>query len=429
MVWLAPLIVAVLVGGVLALPDGRNPLKAGQADISPGPGGVVEVVSRSGATRSLTHTARLDSGDALTVRQGVAKITVADGSVLVARAGRRARPDSSLRLGRTPELTAGDLLVRTPDHTTVQSSGTDVTAVATGDPAALRLTKTLAVGVGVYAGKAEVDSAGARGAVRALRAIEVASLGELPAHPAALQIRTSDPWDRRYLAAAIDIDQNLGPLTATFDRTGASEDVRPASLGNGVPDQAELNRLRDAARRMTGSALSPSQTLIASAIAALGQRGTFASRWSSAFRFRAQGATWGLVATDQGVNARALLGRIRDVIDVLPSPLRALAAPVPTPQPSTPTGGSAPAATGSAPAGGAAAGTPSAVGTAGTADTSGAAAASPTGGTGSSPLVTVPPVTVPPPTGSSNIVGDTVDTVTGLLGGLLGVVPQAGSGS
>jgi hypothetical protein len=56
----------------------------------------------------------------------------------------------------------------------------------------------------------------------------------------------------------------------------------------------------------------PGETLVGATLVRLGRQGTFTQRWSRAFAFRDEGASWGLVALDQGVTD---VGRVTGDLD------------------------------------------------------------------------------------------------------------------
>jgi hypothetical protein len=66
---------------------------------------------------------------------------------------------------------------------------------------------------------------------------------------------------------------------------------------------------------------SPGETLVGAVIVVLSQHGSFVDRWSSVFGFRDDGADWGLVAADQGVDRGPLLAELDGAITRATAPL------------------------------------------------------------------------------------------------------------
>src|SRR5690606_7698895 len=121
-----------------------------------------------------------------------------------------------------------------------------------------------------------------------------------------------DPWDRRYLAAAVEVGETLQSLAQGYTNNLNPGEGRTPGFFRlvlpGLDDEPEFSGdLIDGER-------PPGETLIGAAITDLGRRGSFVQRWSSVFTFRDQGALWGLVALDQDVSGTPLLGTVQEAI-------------------------------------------------------------------------------------------------------------------
>ncbi|HEV7887882.1 MAG TPA: hypothetical protein VGO92_10000, partial [Acidimicrobiales bacterium] len=224
-------------------------------------------------------------GDRVRVQQGSADVRVPKGQLAL-------RQGSELRIGPSPEVLAGDLLVVPSGSLAVQSAGSE--AVVRG---AARVTRDFAVTVASYAGEADVRSAGSSLKVPALRQATVAALGELPRAAAPLQYRNDDQWDRRFLADAIDLGVELQSrsdgASAQFRNQG-----RTAGFYRLLFPQLEGQPFSEA---LLDPARPPGEHVVGAAVSLAGKDGDFAARWQKVFAFRGQGATWGLVAMDQAV--------------------------------------------------------------------------------------------------------------------------------
>jgi hypothetical protein len=203
----------------------------------------------------------------------------------------------------------------------VSVADTDI-SIADG---AARLSRGVGLTAASYTADVHLDSAGATRQIDPLRQISVASLGQPPTGVAPLVVDPADPWDRRFLADAIDLGQRLEALSSGFTANLRRGTVLDLAFFTGVvPALAQqpaftadlLDGERDAG-----------ETVVGAAIAQLGDRGTFAERWQSVFSFRDSGAGWGLVALDQGVDGGEVLAAVRSAVDAAP-----LATPTTRPQ-------------------------------------------------------------------------------------------------
>jgi hypothetical protein len=292
---------------------------AGCSDDGPGEGEArLEVEGRAVVERDGDEQEVVDGGtnvgpgDRIEVTDGVATMAMRGGSRLELRAGRGDAGDSVLLMGEVPVLEAGDLLVSSPASTDVESAGTTLTI----EEGAAQVTRAHGVAVAAYEGTVNLDSAGQERTVPALRQMLVPRLGRPPQAPRPLAYDEDDPWDRRFLGAAIDVGDRLDALATGYTRNLRDGEGRTPGFFRlvlpGLDDEpdfgAELIRLDR----------PPGETLIGAAITDLGRRGDFVDRWESVFRFRDEGAHWGLVALDQDVSGTPLLGAIEQAVSSSP---------------------------------------------------------------------------------------------------------------
>lgn len=326
----AALSAIVMVAGVAAIVAEDESLPTAGARVRLAGEAFVEDVD--GSRRSLDDGDIVGPGDIVEVTGGTAVLELADGGTVEGREGRDTVDDSRLEVGAPVRLLAGDALVAGPAGVAVEAAGTIVTLRSANDSAA-RIRRELAVTTATYEGSTAVDSAGQRRAVPALRQLGVASVGRPPTEAAPLRFDDSDPWDLRYLGGAIALTRSLDALSVTFTaqgvaRTSASdyEALLPKLADEPTFDSNDLDRSRPAG-----------ETLVGAAIAALGERTSFDRRWDEVFDFRDQGAAWGLVAFDQGVDDGPVLADVDRALalSVQLVPPEEVAAPPPTAPPAT----------------------------------------------------------------------------------------------
>lgn len=268
------------------------------------------IVRQGGEEETVTDDdVDLRVGDAVTLTDGTGRLDLGNGTHLELRAGAGEDPDSELVMGPIPTLESGDVLATTDEELALTVDGTRVRIVA----GSARASRTSGLEVAAYDADIELDSAGQERSVPALREMQVPAVGHPPDAARPFEYDASDPWDRRFLGEAIDLGQRLQALSdgytqnlpATTPRTPAFfEEVLP-----GLVDDIDFGAGLVDAQRPVGD------TLVGAAIVDLGRRGAFLDRWRSVFRFRDEGAAWGLVALDQGVDGSPLLGAVTRAVD------------------------------------------------------------------------------------------------------------------
>ena len=298
--------VAVLLAGILAaVLAGRDGLPAAGARITVD--GRASVTRVDGTTDALSSGDIVRAGEAVQAEEGSFVLELAGGGALEGRASLDRAADTRVVVGARPELVAGELLVLGDEGIDVDAGGTVVTLVESG--AAARVDRGFAVRAGAYRGGVAVDSAGQERTVAALRQLGIASLGRPPGSAEPFLVDEADPWDRRFLGAAIDLGARLDGYSRAFTGDavpGASRDV--ALFEAALPAVADEPAFPGALRSMSDQ--PPGELLVGTAIAVLGERGEFDDRWQQIFGFREDGAGWGLVALDQGVDDATLLTEV-----------------------------------------------------------------------------------------------------------------------
>lgn len=363
------------------------------------------IVERDGERETIEGSTDLGPGDRVEVLEGTGLLQLRDGVRMEMRAGIGDADRSVLVMGEVPVLEAGDLLVAAPEASRVEAAGTLV-EVREG---AAQVSRSFGMGVSAYDGDVLLDSAGQEREVRALREMRVPALGRPPREPRPVTYDDDDPWDRRFLGAAIDLGRRLEQLATGYTGSLPPGEGRTPGFFRivlpGLEDEDEFDA------DLLDPAWAPGETLVGAAIADLGRHGTFRERWSAVFGFRDDGAEWGLVALDQEVSSTPLLGTIEQAVSASPFGfVDEVAAPPDAGSPDEPGAPGEPP--GSAPPG--------------------------TAPPGTSPPGTAPPPTNPPPTTSppppttapddtlSPILDPVVEPVTEVVGGLLGGLLDSG---
>jgi hypothetical protein len=387
-------------------------LKEGEARLEVN--GRATIERADGDRESVDGGADVSSGDRVWIDEGSALMRLSGGTQLELREEvDDAAAPTTLVMGKRPVLEAGDLLVMTSKSIGIEADGTEV-EVTDG---AARLTRAFGMSVASYDADVKLDSAGVPAHVPALREMVVPDLGRPPQRPRPILYNedvTSDPWDLRFLGAALALGDRLESFATGL--TNALPDGEGRTPGffrivfPGLEDEAgfgadliELDR-------------APGETLIGAAISDLSTRGDFVSRWSNVFSFRDEGAAWGIVALDQAVRSDPLVGSVEEALDSFGEAAAFVEPLAPDPVTTDPT-------------------TPPSGDDAGTDGTDGGGDGG--GGGGGTPTTTAPPVTLPPVTTPTlppllpdppeelepvvdPVAGLLDDLLGGLLGGLLG---------
>jgi hypothetical protein len=413
--WPVPAVLAVLAALTLVPDFGSSGPAPGEAFVTIDGSariervdGTVEVVD-GGAGGARPGHATLRQGDRFDLVDGRADLELA-GSIQM-----QAVASTSIVMGRTPDLRTGRLLVTGAQPTEVGSGGTRLRfGTAEGHRYAGRVARTAGLSIGLYLGRAEIDSAGTTRTLTALRRADVPALGEITGGQP-LRYDREDAWDRRYLRDAMVLDERLASvLPGLVDRSrrdGGTVASLVAVLGavDGMPSRRTLSPLVDPDRPLD-------DVLVGATISRLAE-GDFAAQWRGAFRFRDAGATWGLVTLDRGLTSKAVLQALDRVVKATPLDFADRPSAGGSPGGSrSGTGG----ASGTGAGGGGTGTRPSGGGGGGGGGGSGGGGTDDTVVTLPPVLPTIPPTTLPPlPPATTNPVG-------GIVGGVGDVVDRVG---
>jgi hypothetical protein len=297
---------AVLVAPVFACSDDDPEEGEGRLELEDGS---ALVVRQDGDREEIDDDTEVATGDAVTLREGSGRIELRGGTVLELRAGVGDDVDTVLVMGPEPVLEEGDLLVETTTRF-VLSAGE--TSIELRDGAA-RVSRAIVLEVASYDADVHLDSAGQERDIPGLREMQVPAEGLPPEEPRPFEYEPEDPWDRRFLSDAIELGDRLEGLGDGYTANLDDDDGRTVGFFRailpGLVDEGELTS------ELLGRGRAPGETLIGAAIADLGRRGTFAERWQAVFAFRDAGASWGLVALDQGVDRGSLLDAVTDAVE------------------------------------------------------------------------------------------------------------------
>lgn len=409
----AAVAVALVVLGV-ACGDGDQKNEAGRITVD----GRAEVGAPGEDITEVRGTAPVHYGQRVNVREGTAVIRLSGTGdrQLELRGGSNvelASGTGSASAAVSPVLLGGGVLVTTGTGELALTAG-EVGIVVRG---AAQVSGGQPMVVSSYTGSADVAVAGQTVTVPALRQLVVPAAGPLPATPAPVAYDAGDAWDLRYLGDAMALGDELDARSQGFSAQVGPSDGHTADFFRGLLDPLAGQP------SFTDEALSadrpPGETLVGAAIAVEATMGTFDERWIEVFAFRDQGASWGLVALDQGVTRSPLVTLVDEAIGKGPSlitttpPAGSDGAQSGIALPRTPTGGS---------------GSSSGNGN-GNGSGSGSGGQSGTDPPPASPTTTLPAGGSPPgPKGPLNtgvpviddLVNALVDTLSGLLRGLGG---------
>lgn len=406
----AALSVIVLVVGIVAAStyDDGTSIPEGGAHVQVD--GIAAITRAGGGTRELRGGTTLGAGDVVEAKEGTFVVTLADGATIEGRARRADVAATRLTIGTPPDLAAGEALVSARNGTSITAAGSQVALQEPGS--VVRVRKALGVRSETYKGTMLLDSAGQQRSVPALRRVDVPVLGRPAAAPTPLTVDATDPWDLRYLGQAIELTRTLDSFSRTLTGSlGPAEGRTPGFYEQLLPQLGSADGYGSALFADRRSA-PQGETLVGAAIAALGDRGSFAERWRSVFSFRSDGADWGLVATDQGVAPDPLTKALAAAVNSAPLQFALGPAPAATPTTTPPPTTSAPPPATTAP--------PPPTTTSPT-----------TPPTTAPPPVTTPPLlpppTLPPPPETNvPVLDDLLGAVGGLVNGLLGGASRGG---
>lgn len=304
------LVVALAVAALAPVGCSKNQPAEGEARLEVDGQAIVE--RRDGAEEVVEDNTNLRPGDRVELNEGFGRLVLRDGVRLELRAGIGDAANTMVRMGTTPVLEAGDLLVTAPRSARLAAAGTTMVV----EQGAAQVSRVLGMAVATYDGDVRLDSAGIRRDVPALREMRVPALGRPPAQARPLDYSAGDPWDRRFLGEAIELGRTLQALANGYTQNLRSGEGRTPGFFRLVLPGLSDETAFDAS--LIDLAKPPGETLVGAAITELGRRGGFVDRWRSVFGFRDQGAEWGLVALDQGVAGTPLLGAIEQAVGTSP---------------------------------------------------------------------------------------------------------------
>ena len=317
---------------------------------------------------------RLVTGDTVRMEEGDAVLELPGDRSMRLRAASADRESTEVTLSAVPVVVEGDAVVIADDELRFRAGDVEVTL----REGAARVQQALSVTIALYAGSADVRSAGRPfpGGLAALRQVSVPATGLLPRTPSPLLYddEDPDPWDREFLGEAIDLGAALDERARGFTgQLGPRASVDGSLLRRVLPSLADEDDFGD--ELLTDAERSAGEALVGAAIVVESDGAPFRARWNDVFAFRDDGARWGLVALDQQVKRDALLGTINDAVGR--SPLLFAASPQ-----RTGSGGSGRSTTSTTPGG----------------DDTTTSTTRPGDGGGSTTTTTTPPLTLPPVT-------------------------------
>lgn len=288
---LTVLIAGLVVAGVDSVD--RNKVAPGTARLEPS--GLVEVSVAGAPFVRASHGRTLRARDQVRVIDGRAVLELTKSKVEL-RAG------SVLTIHEKDQPTAislddGDLLIEAGRGDTVAvDGGTAVVKVA----GSAKLRRGVSLAAGVYTGTARFERNDQGLNVSQYRQAAVVGTGILPPAAEPLSLAQSDEWDRRMLGPVMALDEQLMLITQAFE-ADAPAAVGPETYKEWVPRASGLPLTSE---MLAGRAVG--ENLVGVTLVAL-DKGDFLTRFQSIFGFRAEGASWGLVAADRAINPNPVL--------------------------------------------------------------------------------------------------------------------------
>lgn len=237
---------------------------------------------------------QLEGGDGELVElQADTQVTLVDGS------------HATLEIGKALGVTGEDRPF------TVESRGTAVRVAAGG---ATRVERLLgALRVAVYRGSARVELLGRGLDVPGLREIVIAGGVPLEREARPLTLSATDRWDRRLLGDVLDFDQELTQFGTGFNSEFGGKAIAPAFFTTFValPSLAFL--------RSQVPTSEPSEVLVGVVFAQQlsarsGGPAQLPNLFAQMLDLRNQGASWGLIAKEKGLDLRLALQGVLDAI-------------------------------------------------------------------------------------------------------------------
>jgi hypothetical protein len=264
--------------------------------------GHVRLTSASRRSATSDNSGTIDRGTTVKLLDGAATLSFGDGRTIELHRG------TAVKVDDVPSVSAGDALVVAEDSRfRVKAAGTTF-SVTDG---AARVARGLGAEVSAYRGTVTISSAGRTMIVGQLRRATVATLGVLPQDVEPVRLRPTDVWDRRYLGVAMELTEQLQARSDGI--TGQLAKGRAGDIAFFTDVLPVLKRDSDVVASLLNVERAPGETLVGAAIAAEGRGASLADRWRDVFAFRDAGAAWGLVALDQRLADARQLSSTLDV--------------------------------------------------------------------------------------------------------------------
>lgn len=264
----------------------------------------------------LSGSARLTRGEKTRVVIGEASVLTGDrvilsspGTAELRLAGARLfeLEKAALVVDGTTSLTLnrGNLLAVLDERTTIEGAGMDVSS----SEGTFRIDRSVASRIGVYDGSAVLRLGPSSVNVPRLRqATAAGGVVSLAAKP--LRIKPTDPWDRRYLQEALDLDARLTNFGRGLEaQLGAGVGV--SFFGKVLPGGLDLSFI------IPYLANRRSDVLIALALAsgaADAGRGSMPEYFGRMFALWGDGGSWGLIAYEYGVHETPIFTKLLEAV-------------------------------------------------------------------------------------------------------------------
>jgi len=267
--------------------------------------GAVTVQRPGESARPLTEGASVPAGSALrTGTDALVRLEDGGGNALELAGDTQATVVSNVKLS----LDLGSALGESPKGSwEFESRGIGV-ETSDGDARLERLLGVLRVGV--YAGTAHVQVTDRSVDIPSYREMDFAGGIPVDRQPRPLTLSDSDPWDRRLMGDVLEFDRDVSQFGRGFNAQYSGQPIAPSFFGAFVP-VVNISFVSGFAGQQ------PAEVLIGLVAATRYAERTHASLsrlFGEMIVERSQGATWGLIAKERGLDLQQLLAAILDAI-------------------------------------------------------------------------------------------------------------------
>jgi len=271
--------------------------------------GAVTVQTPGEPAHALRQGSTVAEGSALTTARD-ASVRLEDGEDLAVELAGETR--ATIVSSQRASLDLGAALAETAKGSfAFDSRGVGVT-VSNG---AARLDRRLGtLRVGVYKGSAHLDLVGRTADVPVYRQQDFAGGVPLERDPTPLTLDDRDPWDRRLLGDVLELDKGLAQFVRGFNSEFSQQALVPVFFTAFVPVRAAATVVATAPADVSAADKLIGLVFAQQLSARDGNDSQLARHFGEMVAEFQQGATWGLIAKERGLELRLLLPAVLDAI-------------------------------------------------------------------------------------------------------------------